>query len=229
MIEVYGGQTPNVFKVLIALEEMGMEYRREPVDITKGEQFTPEFLAISPNNRVPAIVDLDPIDGKGPLWVFESGAILVYLTERDPQHRLMPQDLRSRTAVMEWVMWQMAGQGPMLGQAGHFRNYAPEKVPYGIIRYTKESARLYGVLDKRLEGREWIAGDYSIADIACWPWIFFREQHGIDLADYPNIARWYQAIHERSAIIRAIGTDPAPKPLNLDAEAMRLLFPLKDN
>ena len=229
MIEVYGGQTPNVFKVLIALEELGMEYRRVPVDITKGEQFTPEFLAISPNNRVPAIVDLDPIDGKGPLSVFESGAILVYLTARDSQHRLMPTDLRSRTTVMEWLMWQMAGQGPMLGQAGHFRNYAPEKIPYGIIRYTKESARLYGVLDKRLEGREWIAGDYSIADIISWPWMFFREHHGIDLADYPNVDRWYQAIYARPATIRAIGTDPAPKPLNLDAEAMRLLFPLKDN
>jgi GSH-dependent disulfide-bond oxidoreductase len=157
VIEVYGGPTPNVVKVLIALEELGIQYRRVPVDITKGEQFTPEFLAISPNNRVPAIVDLDPLDGKGPLSVFESGAILVYLSERDSQHRLMPSDLRNRSAAMEWLMWQMAGQGPMLGQAGHFRNYAPEKVPYGIIRYTKESARLYGVLDKRLEGREWIA------------------------------------------------------------------------
>jgi GST-like protein len=229
VIEVYGGPTPNVFKVLIALEELRLHYRRMPLDITKGEQFTPEFLAISPNNRVPAIVDFDPIDGQGPLSVFESGAILVYLTERDSQHRLMPSDLRHRTTVMEWLMWQMAGQGPMLGQAGHFRNYAPEKVPYGIIRYTKESARLYGVLDKRLEGREWIAGDYSIADIACWPWIFFREQHGIELKDYPNVARWYEAFHARPTVVRAIGTDPAPKPLTLDEAALKLLFPLKDN
>ncbi len=229
MIEVYGGQTPNVFKVLIALEELGMAYRRVAVDITKGEQFSPEFLTISPNNRVPAIVDLDPVDGKEPLSVFESGAILVYLTERDPRHRLMPAELRTRTAVMEWLMWQMAGQGPMLGQAGHFRNYAPEKVPYGIARYTKEAHRLYRVLDTRLVGNDYISGDYSVADIACWPWIFFREQHGVELQDYLNVKHWYEALHARPAYVRAIGAGPAPKPLTIDEEARKILFPVEND
>jgi GST-like protein len=223
MIEVFGGQTPNVFKVLIALEELGLDYKRTPLDITKGEQFTPEFLAISPNNRVPAIIDHDPVEDEGPLSVFESGAILFYLAERSRQ--LMPKGLRRRAEVMEWVMWQMAGQGPMLGQAGHFRNYAPEQVPYAIKRYTFETARLYRVLDTRLAGREFIAGEYSIADIACWPWIHFRAQHGVDLKDYPNVARWFEALYARPAVIRAVGTEPAPKPLTLDEDARRMVFP----
>ncbi len=226
MIEVYGGQTPNVFKVLIALEELEMEYRRVPVDITKGEQFTPEFLAISPNNRVPAIVDQDPLDAGGRLSVFESGAILIYLAERDPQSRLLPRDPRARIAVIEWLMWQMAGQGPMLGQAGHFRNYAPEKVPYGITRYSKEAERLYRVLDTRLEGKKYVAGDFSVADIACWPWIFFREQHGIELGNYPHVARWYESLHSRPSVEKAIGPGPAPKPLILDDASRKLLFSL---
>ena len=157
MIELYGGETPNVFKPLIALEELGLEYRRIPVDILAGEQFKPEFLAISPNNRVPAIIDDAPADGGAPLSVFESGAILLYLAEKTGQ--LLPTQLRERVQAAEWLMWQMAGQGPMLGQAGHFRNYAPEKIPYGIERYSSEARRLYRVLNERLAGREYIAGD----------------------------------------------------------------------
>lgn len=223
MIEVFGGQTPNVFKVLIALEELGLDYKRTALDIMKGEQFTPDFLAISPNNKIPAIIDHDPVEGGGPLSVFESGAILFYLAERSGQ--LMPRGLRRRAEVMEWLMWQMAGQGPMLGQSGHFRNYAPEKVPYALKRYGFETERLYRVLDTRLAGREFVADDYSIADIACWPWIHFRAQHGVDLADYPNVARWFTALYARPAVIRAVGTEPAPQPLTLDEDARRMVFP----
>jgi GST-like protein len=212
MFELFGGQTPNVFKPLIMLEELGTDYRRVPVDILQGEQFTPSFLAISPNNRVPAIVDHDPEDEGEPLSVFESGAILLYLA--DKYRSLIPQDARGRSAVIEWVMWQMAGQGPMAGQAGHFRHYAPEPIPYAIDRYTNEVRRLYRVLDTRLQGREFIAGAYSIADIACWPWIFFRDYHGVEVEEYPELHRWFRAIESRPAVRRALGDfelSPAPK------------------
>ena len=222
MIEVYGGFSPNVVKVLLALEELGLAYRSIEVDLTKGAQFEPAFLAISPNNRIPAIVDLDPADGKGPLSVFESGAILYYLASKTGC--LLSTDTRERAATMEWLMWQMAGQGPMLGQAGHFRNYAPEKIPYGISRYSREAARLYGVLDKRLADREFVAGAFSIADIACWPWIFFRNQHGIELSDYANVSRWYAMIESRPATIRVIADRTPPGPAELDADARRVLF-----
>lgn len=217
MIDIYGGQTPNVFKPLIALEEMGEAYTRIPVDILKGEQFAPAFLAISPNNRVPAIVDHDPLDGGGPLSVFESGAILLYLADK---HRaFIPADARGRAAVVEWLMWQMGGQGPMCGQAGHFRNYAPEKIPYAIDRYSNEVRRLYGVLDTRLAGRDFIAGDYSIADMACWPWILFRDHHGVALADFPNVERWYAAIEARPAVRRALADyQPIPPMTFTDAQ-----------
>jgi GST-like protein len=222
MIELFGGQTPNVFKPLIALEELGADYRRMPLDILKGEQFTPEYLAISPNNRVPAMVDHDPVDGQGPLSVFESGAILLYLA--DKHGALIPQDPRGRSAVIEWVMWQMAGQGPMVGQAGHFRNYAPEQIPYAIERYSNEAQRLYRVLDTRLEGREFIAGDYSIADIACWPWIIFRASHGVAIEDFPNIERWYRAIEARPAVRRALdGFEPTAVP-SFTEEERAVLF-----
>jgi GST-like protein len=222
MIELFGGQTPNVFKPLIALEELGADYRRVPLDILKGEQFTPEYLAISPNNRVPAMVDHDPVDGQGPLSVFESGAILLYLA--DKHGALIPQDPRGRSAVIEWVMWQMAGQGPMVGQAGHFRNYAPEQIPYAIERYSKEAQRLYRVLDTRLEGREFIAGNYSIADIACWPWIIFRASHGVAIEDFPNIERWYRAIEARPAVRRALdGFEPTAMP-SFTEEERAVLF-----
>lgn len=222
MIDIYGGPTPNVLKPLIALEEMGLPYRRLPVDILKGEQFTPEFLAISPNNRVPAMVDHDCADGQGPLSVFESGAMLLYLA--DKTGRFLPKDARGRSAVIEWVMWQMGGQGPMLGQAGHFRNYAPEKIPYGIERYSNEARRLYRVLDTRLADRDYVAGDYSIADMACWPWIRFREHHGIDLADFPHVERWYRLIEARPAVIRLLPDFEVSAPPTFTEEERRLLF-----
>jgi GST-like protein len=222
MIELFGGETPNVFKPLILLEELGMPYRRVPVDIRKGEQFAPEFLMISPNNRVPAIVDHAAADGAGPLSVFESGAILIYLAEKAA--RLLPTEPRPRASVIEWLMWQMGGQGPMAGQAGHFRNYAPQKIPYGIERYTNEAARLYGVLDKRLRGRTYIADDYSIADIACWPWILFREHHGIRLDDYPDLRRWFEAIGDRPAVKRLLGDYVAPPPPTFTDDERAVLF-----
>jgi GST-like protein len=224
-IEIYGGASPNVIKVLVACEELGLVYTRTPLDILKGEQFTPAFLAISPNNRIPAIVDHDPRDGRGPLSVFESGAILIYLAEREG--KLLPTEPRQRAMVLQWLIWQMAGQGPMVGQAGHFRNYAPEKLPYAIDRYTNEASRLYRVLDTRLAGRAWIAKDYSIADIACWPWVLFRDHHGIDLADYPNVARWYAAIDARPAVRRAVGDFTVPPPPSFTDEERKILFPQK--
>ena len=222
MIELYGGQTPNVFKPLVALEELGVDYRRIRVDILKGEQFSPAFLAISPNNRVPAIVDLDPVDGSGPLSVFESGAILLYLA--DKCRALIPQHSRGRSVVTEWLMLQMAGQGPMLGQAGHFRNYAPERIPYATQRYTKEAQRLYGVLNTRLVGREFIAGDYSIADIACWPWILFRAQHGVTIEDYPEVHRWFKSIEGRPAVRRVLEDYQPPETLTFTEQERAVLF-----
>ena len=222
MIELFGGETPNVFKPLIALEELGLEYKRVPVDILKGEQFKPEFLAISPNNRVPAMIDHNPADGGAPISVFESGAILLYLAEKEG--KLLPQDPRGRTNVFQWLMWQMAGQGPMVGQAGHFRNYAPEKIPYGIDRYTNEAKRLYGVLDKRLAQSEFVAGDYSIADIACWPWILFRIHHGVELESFPNVNRWFKAIEARPAVKRILGGYVAPPPPTFTDEEREMLF-----
>ena len=225
MIDLYGGQTPNVIKVLIALEELGLDYRRIAVDIMKGEQFAPAFLAISPNNRVPAIIDHAPVDGGAAQVLFESGAILIYLAERTG--RLLSVDRGERYQAIEWVMWQMAGQGPMLGQLGHFRNYAPEKIPYAIARYQEEAARLYRVLDRRLEGRDFVTGAYSIADIACWPWILFREHHGIQLSDFPNVARWFAAIALRPAVVRAVGSQAIPAPITVTDEIRAVLFPAK--
>jgi GST-like protein len=225
MIDLYGGQTPNVIKVLIALEELGLDYRRIAVDIMKGEQFAPAFLAISPNNRVPAIIDHAPVDGGAAQVLFESGAILIYLAERTG--RLLSVDRGERYQAIEWVMWQMAGQGPMLGQLGHFRNYAPEKIPYAIARYQDEAARLYRVLDRRLEGRDFVTGAYSIADIACWPWILFREHHGIQLSDFPNVARWFAAIALRPAVVRAVGSQAIPAPITVTDEIRAVLFPAK--
>ncbi len=222
MIEVFGGDSPNVIKVLIALEELGMAYVRRPLDIMTGEQFGPSYLAISPNSKIPVIVDEAPSDGGAPLSVFESGAILLYLAEK--AGALLPAIPRARSAVQAWLMWQMAGQGPMLGQAGHFRNYAPEEIPYAIQRYTKETARLYGVLDERLKGREFVADNYSIADIACWPWILFRDHHGINLADYPEVDRWFQAMRLRPAVERAMTGIEVSPPQSFDDETRRILF-----
>jgi GST-like protein len=222
MIEVFYANTPNVFKVTIAIAEMGLESKWVPVDITKGEQFSPSFLAISPNNRVPAIVDTAPGDGGDPLAIFESGAILLYLAEKTG--KLLPKDPRGKAAAMQWVMWQMAGQGPMLGQLGHFFYYAPEKLPYAIERYSNEAKRLYRVLDKQLSDREFIAGTYSIADIICWPWILFRDHHGLVLEDYPNLSRWYRAIEARPQISKALENAVIAKPMAMTDEARKILF-----
>jgi len=213
VIELYSFPTPNGHKVSIALEELGLAYEVVPINILRDDQFMPEFLAFSPNNRIPAIVDHLPADGGAPLPVFESGAILIYLAEKTGH--LLPSEPRARKEVVEWLMWQMAGFGPMLGQLGHFRNYAPEPVAYALGRYGDEARRLYGVLDRRLAGREFVAGDYSIADIAIAPWIGFRAMHDIDLSGFPNVERWFGAFSERPAVQRGIavggevwGNDP---------------------
>ncbi len=202
MIDVYYWTTPNGHKVTLFLEEAGLEYTIKPVNIGKGEQFDPEFLAISPNNRIPAIVDHAPADGgKQPITVFESGAILLYLA--GTTGKFIPRDLRGQVTVLEWLMWQMAGLGPMAGQNHHFANYAPEKIPYAIDRYVKETSRLYAVLDKRLAGRDFIAGkQYTIADMAAYPWII-PDRQGQDIDTFPNLKRWHAAIRARPATARA--------------------------
>ena len=225
MITVYYAASPNVFKILIALEELGFSYEKHTVNLRRGAQFEPEFLAISPNNRVPAIIDHEPVGGGEPVSVFESGAILLYLAEK--ADKLLPQDMRQRTEVYSWMMWQMAGQGPMLGQLGHFRNYAKEKLPYAIDRYHKEGKRLYGVLDRRLEHRDYIIGDsLSMADIICWPWILFRTQHDMDLADYPNLSRWFTFLEARPTFVRALDGYVVSEPPQFDDLARKNLFGL---
>ena len=201
MIEAYTWPTPNGHKLHIMLEETGLPYTVFPVDIQRGDQFKPEFLAISPNNKMPAIVDTEGPGGKR-VSVFESGAILIYLAEKTGS--FIPKDPLQRIQVLEWLMFQMGGVGPMLGQAHHFRQYAPEKIPYAIDRYTNEAKRLYGVINKRLEGRPFIAGDYSIADMAIFPWLVPYERQGQNLEDYPNIKRWMESIQSRSAVRKAM-------------------------
>jgi GST-like protein len=223
LIDLYYWPTPNGWKVSIALEELRLAYRMIPVNIGRGAQFEPDFLAISPNNRIPAIVDRDPEGGGEPISVFESGAILLYLAEKTGG--LIPRDPRARKQVIEWLMWQMGGLGPMLGQAHHFRAYAPEKIPYAIDRYTNEANRLYGVLDKQLEGREYIAGDYSIADIACWPWIVPHERQGQNLEETPHLHRWYERMKSRPAVQRGfeLGMELRQKG-GMDERAKQILF-----
>jgi GSH-dependent disulfide-bond oxidoreductase len=202
MIDLYYWPTPNGHKITMFLEEAGLDYRIRPVDISAGEQFRPEFLAISPNNRMPAIVDQAPADGGEPASVFESGAILLYLAEKTG--KFLPTDLRGRKTVLEWLFWQVGGLGPMAGQNHHFAQYAPEKLPYAIDRYVNETNRLYGVLDRRLQGRAFIAGDdYTIADMACYPWIVPWKKQLQNLDDFPDLRRWFDAIRERPATIRA--------------------------
>ena len=201
MIDVYYWTTPNGHKVTMFLEEAGIEYSLKPVNIGKGDQFDPDFLRISPNNKIPAIVDHEPADGKKPISVFESGAILLYLAGKTG--KFIPADLRGQVECLEWVMWQMGGLGPMLGQNHHFALYAPEKIPYAIDRYTKETNRLYAVLDKRLAGRPFILGKlYSIADMAAYPWIN-PDRQGQNIDDVPNLKRWKAAIRARPATERA--------------------------
>ena len=210
MIDLYTWTTPNGRKVSIALEEMGLPYTVHPIDIGKDEQFAPDFLKISPNNRIPAIIDRD---ANYPL--FESGAILMYLAEKTG--KLMPKDLPSRYRVIEWLMWQMGGIGPMLGQAHHFLKYNEGKAPYAEERYGKEAKRLYKVLNTRLEGNQFVAGDYSIADIAIWPWLARFEWQRIDMNEYPNVKRWYLEIAKRPAVMKGyqvpkdVGPIPMPK------------------
>jgi GST-like protein len=209
MIDLYTWTTPNGRKVSIALEEFGLPYKSHPIDISKDEQFAPAFLKISPNNRIPAIVDND-----NGMSLFESGAILIYLA--DKTGKLMPKQGEDRYRVMEWLMWQMGGIGPMLGQVHHFVKYNKGKAPYAEERYSKEALRLYGVLDRRLEGREFLVGDYSIADIATWPWISRFEWQEIDMNKFPNVKRWYTAIANRPAVQRGykvpkdVGEIPMP-------------------
>jgi GST-like protein len=223
MLELYYWTTPNGHKVTLFLEEAGLPYLVKPVHIGQGEQFDPDFLAIAPNNRIPALVDPEPTDGGAPISLFESGAILEYLA--DKTGRFLPRETRPRFAVLQWLYWQMGGLGPMLGQNHHFRGYAPETIDYAIQRYTDEAKRLYRVLDNRLAGRDFIAGDYSIADMACYPWTVSHERQGIDLADYPNVQRWYDAISARPATERAYAR---AKEINTEStmseEAKKVLF-----
>ena len=223
MIDLHYWPTPNGHKITIFLEETGTPYRLLPVNIGAGEQFKPEFLKISPNNRMPAIVDNAPADGKGPVSVFESGAILLYLAEKTG--RFLPADLRGRYEVLQWLFWQMGGLGPMAGQNHHFTQYAPEKLPYAIDRYVNETSRLYAVLDQRLADREFVSGNYSIADMASYPWIvpYQRQQQNID--DFPNLKRWFEAIRARPAVVRAYekGKALSAKPV-VDEESRKILF-----
>jgi len=201
MIDLYYWTTPNGHKITVFLEEAAVDYRIIPVDIGKGEQFAPEFLRISPNNRMPAIVDHAPTDGGAPISVFESGAILLYLAEKTG--RFIPTDIRDRVEVLQWLFWQMGGLGPMAGQNHHFVQYAPEQIPYAIDRYVKETERLYGVLDRRLADRPFLAGEYSIADMASYPWIVPHKRQQQILDDFPHLKRWFTAIRERPAVVRA--------------------------
>jgi GSH-dependent disulfide-bond oxidoreductase len=222
MIDLHFWPTPNGLKIKLFLEEAGLPYRPVLIDIGKGEQFRPEFLAISPNNRIPAIVDHEPAGGGAPLSLFESGAILLYLA--DKIGRFIPPGVRGRAQVLEWLFWQVAGLGPMAGQNGHFTRYAPEKIPYAVERYTKETNRLYGVLDRQLARGPFIAGDYSIADMACYPWIVPHEAHGQRLEDFPHLKRWFDAIQHRPATQRTYaGVEPSYQRPVTD-EVRKVLF-----
>ena len=201
MLELYYWPTPNGHKITIFLEEAGLDYQIYPVDISAGDQFKPEFLKISPNNRMPALSDPAPADGGEAISIFESGAILQYLAEKTGQ--FLPVDLRQRKTVMEWLFWQVGGLGPMAGQNHHFVQYAPEKIPYAMTRYVNETHRLYGVLDRRLQERDYLADDYSIADMACYPWIVPHEKQQQSLDEFPNLKAWFERIQARDAVVRA--------------------------
>jgi GST-like protein len=222
MIDLYYWHTPNGHKITLFLEEADLEYRIVRVDIGKGEQFKPEFLRISPNNRIPAIVDTAPTGGGGPISLFESGAILLYLAEKTG--KFIPADIRGRAELLQWLFWQMGNLGPMAGQNGHFNVYAPEPVPYAIERYTKETNRLYGVMNRRLAGREFLAGPYSIADMASYPWIVPHERHKQNVADFPHLKRWFEAIKARPATARAYAHAPSAAPKPITDEERRILF-----
>jgi GST-like protein len=224
MIDLYYWPTPNGHKITMFLEEAELDYAIHTVDISAGDQFKPEFLAISPNSRMPAIVDRKPSDGGKPISVFESGAILLYLAEKT--RALLPSDLRDRKTVLEWVFWQVGGLGPMAGQNHHFVRYAPEKIPYAIERYVRETNRLYGVLERRLAGREFIAGDaYTIADIAAYPWIVPWKRQRQDLDSFPNLRRWFNAVRKRPATQRAYAKgEPYANRPTVTEEGKKILF-----
>ncbi len=228
MIELHSWPTPNGMKISVMLEEAGIEHSVHPVSIRAGEQFKPEFLAISPNNRIPAIIDTEPTGGGEPISLFESGAIMLYLAEKTG--KFIPTDSSGRAEVLQWLFWQMGGLGPMLGQNGHFNIYAPEKIPYAIDRYIAESTRLYGVMDKRLADHEFLAGDYSIADMACYPWIVPHEAHKQDLNKHPHLKRWFETIAARPAVVKAYAEKDALYPVDnapMTDEQKRLLFGFK--
>jgi GSH-dependent disulfide-bond oxidoreductase len=223
-IDLYYWPTPNGWKITIFLEETGIPYNVIPVDITGGDQFAPDFLEISPNNKMPAIVDPDGPGGE-PISVFESGAILIYLAEK--AGHFLPQSPRERYLVLQWLMFQMGSVGPMLGQAHHFRRYAPEEIPYAIDRYTNEAARLYGVMDERLSEAEYFAGEYSIADMAIYPWLISHENQGQRMEDYPNLKRWFESVGSRPAVRRALEVgEELRRPLDrgMDEKTRQTLF-----
>lgn len=224
MIDLYYWTTPNGHKITLFLEEAGLPYTIHPVNLGRGDQFKPEFLAISPNNRIPAIVDQDPGDGGAPVSVFESGAILLYLAEKTG--KFLPMDLRGRIAALEWLFWQVGGLGPMAGQNHHFKQYAPEKLSYAIERYVNETNRLYAVLNKRLSDRTFVAGEYSIADMASYPWIVPYENQGQKLTDFPHLERWFEAIRARPATQRAYAkaAEINRAPIPVDEESRKILF-----
>ncbi|KQS67931.1 glutathione S-transferase [Rhizobium sp. Leaf371] len=224
-IDLYYWPTPNGWKITILLEELGLPYAVKYINISKGEQFAPDFLKIAPNNRMPAIIDPDG-PGGAPISVFESGAILQYLGRKTG--RFYPSDERARVDVDQWLFWQMGGLGPMAGQANHFRHYAPEKIAYGIERYTNEVNRLYGVMNRRLADRDYLAGDYSIADMACLGWVRQYESGGQDLNDFPHLKRWFEALAARPAVIAGfdVGREERErqKHLSEDKDAQKILF-----
>lgn len=223
MLDLYYWTTPNGHKITIFVEETGVPYALKPVNISRGEQFEPVFLAIAPNNRIPAIVDHAPLDGGAPVALFESGAILLYLAEKTG--RFLATDLRGRFDCLQWLFWQMGGLGPMAGQNHHFAHYAPEPIPYAIDRYVNETGRLYAVLNKRLADHEYIAGDYSIADMAAYPWVI-PERQGQSLGDFPHLARWKAAIAARPAVVRAYALADTinRQPAVIDARSRQVLF-----
>ncbi len=224
MIDLYFAATPNGWKATIMLEECGLPYHVVPVNIGAGEQFAPDFLAISPNNRIPAIVDTAPDAGGEAISVFESGAILLYLAEKSG--RFLPGDVHGRVAVTEWLMWQMGGLGPMLGQNGHFKLYAPDRIAYAMDRYAREADRLYGVLDRQLARTgAYVAGaDYTIADIACFPWIITHKAQGIDMTRFPHVARWFAQVRERPAVKAGTAVARMARPEEISAATKRTLM-----
>jgi GST-like protein len=223
MIDLYYWPTPNGHKITMFLEETAMPYTIFPVDISKGEQFKPEFLKIAPNNRMPAIIDHAPLDGGAPISLFESGAILLYLAEKTSL--CLPKEIRGKVAAMEWLFWQVGGLGPMAGQNHHFSRYAPEKIPYAVTRYVNETNRLYGVLNRRLENRDYIAGTYSIADMATYPWIVPYEAQGQNLSDFPHLQRWFEAVKARPSTVKAYDKgNTFNTPKEISEESRRILF-----